>query len=37
MKKIRKRCWDAMEGDLKGRFLTGAEIYFSVKERSAGV
>jgi mitochondrial distribution and morphology protein 10 len=27
---------DAMEGGLKGRISTGAEIYFSAKEKSAG-
>ncbi|KAI0068901.1 mitochondrial distribution and morphology protein 10 [Artomyces pyxidatus] len=28
---------DAMEGGLKGRISAGAELYFSAKERSAGV
>ncbi|ETW84539.1 hypothetical protein HETIRDRAFT_433326 [Heterobasidion irregulare TC 32-1] len=28
---------DAMEGGLKGRISVGAEVYFSAKERSAGV
>ncbi|KAG8886491.1 Mitochondrial distribution and morphology protein 10 [Tulasnella sp. 331] len=28
---------EAMEGGLKGRFSAGAEIYFSAKEKSAGI